>query len=99
MELSRDDRRFVPSHGVAERLKEGNNLAAMDWEDFEHLIREIFEKEFSSNGGEVKVTQASRDGGVDAGRGGGRGPIRSTPGVRDRRAGIHPRVGYLRLVE
>jgi hypothetical protein len=33
---------------------------------FEHLIREIFEKEFSSNGGEVKVTQASRDGGVDA---------------------------------
>lgn len=38
----------------------------MDWEDFEHLIREIFEKEFSSNGGEVKVTQASRDGGVDA---------------------------------
>jgi restriction system protein len=38
----------------------------MDWEDFEHLIREIFEKEFSSGGGEVKVTQASRDGGVDA---------------------------------
>ncbi len=66
MELRRDDRRFVPSHGVAERLQEGNNLAAMDWEDFEHLIREIFEKEFSSNGGEVKVTQASRDGGVDA---------------------------------
>ena len=38
----------------------------MDWEDFEHLIRELFEKEFSANGGEVKVTQASRDGGVDA---------------------------------
>ena len=38
----------------------------MDWQDFEHLIREIFEKEFSTNGGEVKVTQASRDGGVDA---------------------------------
>jgi restriction system protein len=38
----------------------------MDWEDFEHLIREIFQKEFSSSGGEVKVTQASRDGGVDA---------------------------------
>ena len=38
----------------------------MDWEDFEHLIRELFEKEFSVNGGEVKVTQASRDGGVDA---------------------------------
>jgi restriction system protein len=38
----------------------------MDWEDFEHLIREVFEKEFSQAGGEVKITQASRDGGVDA---------------------------------
>ncbi len=38
----------------------------MDWEDFEHLIRELFEKEFQKDGGEVKVTQASRDGGVDA---------------------------------
>ena len=38
----------------------------MDWLDFENLIREIFEKEFNRNGGEVKITQASRDGGVDA---------------------------------
>lgn len=38
----------------------------MDWKDFENLIREIFEQEFASNGGEVKITQASRDGGVDA---------------------------------
>ncbi len=45
---------------------ESTNLASMDWEDFEHLIRELFEKEFSENGGEVKVTRASRDGGVDA---------------------------------
>ena len=30
------------------------------------MIRELFEKEFQTNGGEVKVTQASRDGGVDA---------------------------------
>jgi restriction system protein len=66
MEILRDDRRFIPSYGVAERLSDGDNLAVMDWEDFEHLIREIFEKEFSSNGGEVKVTRASRDGGVDA---------------------------------
>ena len=41
-------------------------MAAIDWQDFENLIREIFEKEFRSNGGEVKITQASRDGGVDA---------------------------------
>jgi restriction system protein len=66
MVLNRDDRRFVPSYAVAEKLHEGFNLAAMDWEDFEHLIREIFEKEFSMAGGEVKVTQASRDRGVDA---------------------------------
>ena len=38
----------------------------MDWESFEHLVRQIFEQEFISAGGEVKVTQASRDGGVDA---------------------------------
>jgi len=38
----------------------------MNWEDFEHLIRELFEKEFSQNGGECKVTRASRDGGIDA---------------------------------
>jgi restriction system protein len=64
--LRREDDRFIPSYAVAERLDEGFNLAAMDWEDFEHLIREIFEKEFTSSGGEVRVTQASRDGGVDA---------------------------------
>jgi restriction system protein len=66
MTISRDDARFVPSYGVAAQLDSGSNLAAMNWEDFEHLIRELFEKEFTISGGEVKVTQASRDGGVDA---------------------------------
>jgi restriction system protein len=66
IDLRRDDERFIRSRGIAERLDEGFNLAAMDWEDFEHLIREIFEKEFTASGGEVRVTQASRDGGVDA---------------------------------
>lgn len=64
--FNRDDRRFVLSHDVVATLDSGVNLAAMDWEEFEHLIREVFEKEFSTTGGEVKVTQASRDGGVDA---------------------------------
>ncbi len=64
--ISREDSRFVYSYDVADELDEGYNLAAMDWEDFEHLIRELFESEFSQGGGEVKVTQASRDGGVDA---------------------------------
>jgi restriction system protein len=65
-QISRNDKRFIASQDVVDKLNEGSNLAAMDWQDFEFLIREIFEKEFSSNGGEVKVTQASRDGGVDA---------------------------------
>ena len=38
----------------------------MHWEDFEHLVRQVFEAEFASANGEVRVTQASRDGGVDA---------------------------------
>jgi len=66
MKMRRDDGRFISAYEVAYTLNDGVNLAAMDWEDFEHLIREVFEKEFASTGGEVKVTQASRDGGVDA---------------------------------
>jgi restriction system protein len=42
------------------------NLATMDWEDFEHLCRELFEREFADTGAEVRVTRASRDQGVDA---------------------------------
>ena len=66
MTILKNDSRFVAAYGVADSLDEGDNLASMGWEDFEHLIRELFEKEFSSTGGEVRVTQASRDGGVDA---------------------------------
>jgi len=64
LQTQKKDKRFVDSHSV--EFDDSTNLAVMAWEDFEHLIRELFEKEFSSNGGEVKVTQASRDGGVDA---------------------------------
>ena len=64
--LNKEDKRFVEGYTVVERLDERTNLAAMDWLDFENLIRELFEKEFSKDGGEVKITQASRDGGVDA---------------------------------
>lgn len=66
LQISKTDKRFIEAYNVAETLNDATNIAAMDWEDFEHLIRELFEKEFSVNGGEVKVTQASRDGGVDA---------------------------------
>jgi len=66
LQLNKEDRRFVTAHDVIDSIDDSANLAAMDWEDFEHLIRDVFEKEFSSNGSEVKITQASRDGGVDA---------------------------------
>ena len=66
LQLCKEDKRFVSSYSIVGDVDQSTNLAAMDWEDFEHLIREVFEKEFSQNGGDVKITQASRDGGVDA---------------------------------
>lgn len=66
MSLNKDDKRFISPDSVLEGIDTENNLAAMDWKDFENLIREIFEKEFSANGSEVKITRASKDGGVDA---------------------------------
>lgn len=66
LQINRSDSRFIDGYDVANTLDESTNLAAMDWADFEHLIRELFEKEFSSTGGEVKITQASHDRGVDA---------------------------------
>ena len=64
--INKEDRRFVEGYAVVDAIDHRTNLAAMDWLDFENLIREVFEKEFSKGGGEVKITQASRDGGVDA---------------------------------
>lgn len=61
-----DDPRYVDSREILRNLEAGENLAAMDWEDFEHLCRELFERVFASTGAIVKVTQASRDQGVDA---------------------------------
>ena len=66
IKIDKNDKRFIESKDITDSLTNTMNLAAMDWEDFEHLVRELFEKEFSKNGGEVKVTRASRDGGVDA---------------------------------
>ena len=64
--LNKFDKRFVDGYSVIDAVDDSINLAAMDWQDFENLVREIFEEEFCSNGGEVHITQASRDGGVDA---------------------------------
>ena len=66
LSLNRKDSRFVDAKDVLSGLGAETNLAAMDWQDFEHLIRELFEKEFAGRGAEVKITQVSRDRGVDA---------------------------------
>ncbi len=64
--LNTNDSRFVDAKEILAHMSDGENIAAMDWEDFEHLCRELFERAFASSGAEVKVTQASRDQGVDA---------------------------------
>ncbi|EKE00314.1 MAG: hypothetical protein ACD_22C00048G0001, partial [uncultured bacterium] len=64
--LNRKDSRFIDTKEVLNKLGSETNLACMDWQDFESLIAELFNKEFAKDGAEVKVTQASRDRGVDA---------------------------------
>jgi len=64
--LNKDDERVVDSKDVDSLMDAESNLAAMEWEDFEHLVAQLFEWEFSKNGIEVRVTRASRDRGVDA---------------------------------
>ena len=64
--LNPNDSRIVQGRDVSQGLEPDANLAAMPWDDFEHLVRQLFEWEFGSDGVEVRVTRASRDRGVDA---------------------------------
>jgi len=66
MQIDRDDKRFVEARDILAEVNSIPNLATMDWEDFEHLVRGLFEKIFSQESSEVKITRASRDWGVDA---------------------------------
>ena len=52
MEMNKQDKRFIDSKEVIAGFGTATNIAAMDWGDFEHLIRELLEKEFASRGGE-----------------------------------------------
>jgi len=65
MRITKDDERFVEDLDIVDRLEEGTNIASISPEEFEHLIGELFRKEFAAEG-EVRVTRTSRDGGVDA---------------------------------
>lgn len=63
--FNKDDRRFVAGNDVLETVGD-TNLATMDWQDLEYLIRELLGKVFASSRADVKVTPASRDRGADA---------------------------------
>jgi restriction system protein len=60
------DGRIVENRDVLSASAAGADLLELTWEDFEHLVRELFAKEFASTGARVDVTRASRDWGVDA---------------------------------
>jgi restriction system protein len=64
--LNKNDDRLVANKNIDQELEPEANLAAMEWEDFEHLVAQLFEWEFAKDGMEIKVTRASRDRGVDA---------------------------------
>lgn len=66
--FNRNDKRIAENREVVDKLDAETNLAAMDWEDFEHVVRELFSMMFTarSDAAEVLVTRASRDYGVDA---------------------------------
>ena len=64
MEFDKSDARFIERKDVP--LDNLQNIAAIPWEEFEHLVANIIEKQFANGGMEVKVTRSSREGGVDA---------------------------------
>ncbi len=64
--MNTDDSRIVANRDVVSGLEPEANLATMPWEDFEHLVRQLFEWMFKSDGIDVNVTRASHDRGVDA---------------------------------
>ncbi len=66
LSLDKKDKRFIQTKDVLNKLDNQTNLASMEWQEFENLIAELFQKEFSEEGTEIKLTQSSRDKGVDA---------------------------------
>ncbi len=64
--LDKNDARFVEGKEILDGMAQGQNLATMDWQEFEHLIRELLAKEYGKDGSDVRITRASRDRGVDA---------------------------------
>jgi restriction system protein len=64
--FDKEDPRFIEVDGVLDGLEHGQNLMTMAWQDFEVLVRDLFQEVFKPAGGDVRVTRTSRDQGVDA---------------------------------
>jgi restriction system protein len=64
--LNLEDERFINADEVLSELELDQNLMTMPWQDFEILVRDLFESMFGTKGAQVKVTRTSRDEGVDA---------------------------------
>ncbi len=64
LELMKDDERFIETRDVLAEINSIPNLAEMEWDDFEHLVTNLFSLYFKEIG-EVKITRKSREGGID----------------------------------
>lgn len=64
--FDKEDSRFIEANAILDGLDADQNLMTMAWQDFEVLVRDIFNEVFSPKGGDVRVTRTSRDQGVDA---------------------------------
>lgn len=64
--FDKEDPRFIEVDGVLDGLENGQNLMTMAWQDFEILVRDLFQEVFKPAGGDVRITRTSRDQGVDA---------------------------------
>ncbi len=64
--FDKEDPRFIEVDGVLDGLEHEQNLMTMAWQDFEVLVRDLFQEVFKPAGGDVRVTRTSRDQGVDA---------------------------------
>lgn len=57
--------KLIETDEILSNLSIDTNLAAMDWRDFETLIKDLFELEFRDQDIEIRNTQHSNDGGID----------------------------------
>ncbi len=64
LELNKHDDRFIETRDVLAEVNSIPNIAEMDWDDFEHLVNNLFSLYFKEIG-EVKITRKSREGGID----------------------------------